>query len=459
MELRRRATEAVVNWMKLTPALLAAVLVLAFLALSTGSSAQSAAEQEETGTTAPSATEAEDALPGPPFKPGDVITFDKLDALKNYIPEPFWEFRDMFFFEGMQLEIGEFYKDYPVSEGRVAANAKYRGQPQLGRDHSLLNFTMGRPFPEIDPADPNAGAMHAWNHRYKHDALEGRANFKFTYWDNGERLPLGFEGTGWGMRLANRPDYIERDGDIFDQEKRMGAGGADISGPPDYRGIKVLGYAYKEGDLPRDEARDVDVWVYIPDLRRVRRISGARRTDPIAGTDMTPEDQGGFAGVVTHFTWKYLGETEVLTPLDSSLKGYPFSKEENFGPTGFSFANDTWQLRKAIVLEMKPKAKRHPYKRKLLWLDKETYTGLYSAAYDRRGELWKLIYMNYHWSEREDQHKRIEGINSLLPGGIIVANIRTGTGVRIESYDARPTRLRRGRIRKQTDIGRLAKGR
>jgi hypothetical protein len=404
------------------------------------------------------AVASEDAVPGIPFKEGQVLGMDEIGRIKDYIPEPFWENREFFFFECITMEIGPFYKEYPVSEGRKAANAKFGGQARIGRDDSLENFTMGKPFAVVAPSDPQAGAKHAWNFEYKHDALEGKASFFFSYWDNGEQLPLTFEGNAWGIRLANRPDHMDRNGDIFDQEKRMGAGGIHVTGPTDYRGIRLLGYAYKAADLPRDEARDVDVWVYIPDLRRVRRISGSRRTDPVAGTDMIPEDTGGFNGLVTHFTWEYVGEVDVLAPLDTRLRGYPYSKDVNFGPYGFSLANDVWQLRKAIVLDMFPK-ERHPYKRKRLWLDKETYYCLFAAAYDRRGELWKLIYMNHRWSEREDQPGRIEGINTFLRTSDIVVNTRIGTGVRIDHYDVQPTRLRRGKIRRLTDIGRLAQGR
>jgi len=431
--------------MRAIPRALAGLLVLVMSATAPATSSQEA----EVGV-APA------AIPGFPFKKGQVIGFEQLGLIEDYLPAPFWENREFFFFEGMKLEVGEFYKKYPVSEGRKTANDKFGGQAKLGRDHSLEGFTMGKPFPEIDPSDPQAGAKHAWNFHYKHDALEGKASFFFSYWDNGEELPLSFEGTGWGMRLANRPDHMDRNGDIFNQERRMGAGGFHVTGPMDYRGIRGLGYAYKANDRPRDEARDIDVWIYIPDLRRVRRISGSQRTDPIAGTDMTPEDQGGFQGVVTHFEWEYLGEVDVLAPLDTRLKGYPYSRDENFGPYGFSLVNDIWQMRKAIIIEMKPK-KRHPYARKRLWLDKETYVPLYAAAYDRRNELWKLIHMNHHWSEREDQPGRIEGLNTFLPSSNIVINVQTGTGVRIEIFDAQPTRLSRGKIRRRTDIGRLAR--
>ena len=398
----------------------------------------------------------EDAPPPLPFEAGGVINFENLDRLRGYIPEPYWENRDFFFHEGMSLKIGEFYKAYPISEGRGKASAKFGGQARIGPDNSLENFTMGRPFPEIDPSDPQAGVKHAWNFHYKHDALEGRGHWLFTYWDNGDRLPLWFEGRGWAMRLANRPDHFETDGDIFNKEKRMGAGGFTVTGPPDYRGFIALGYGYKAGDKPRDERREVDVWVYIPDLRRVRRLSGSRRTDPIAGTDMTSEDQGCFQGVRTEFEWEYLGETDVLAPIDSEIKGYPLSDDANFGPTGFSYANDTWQLRKAIILEQKPKDS-HIYSRKRMWLDKDTYLCLYAAAYDRRNELWKIIQPAYHWSERPDQVKPIKGVNTLIPSANIVVNVQTGTGVRIEVYDAQPTRLSRGKIRKQIDIGRLSR--
>ena len=106
---------------------------------------------------------------------------------------------------------------------------------------------------------------------------------------------------------------------------------------------------------------------------------------------------------------------------------------------------------------MQPKDSDHIYKRKVLWLDKQTYQPLYAAAYDRRGELWKLMHMNHKWSERDDLHEQIEGVNTFMPAAYVLTNIRTGTGVRIEVYDAQPTRMRRGKIRKQIDIGRLSR--
>ncbi|MEN8159681.1 MAG: hypothetical protein ABFS41_06405, partial [Myxococcota bacterium] len=49
---------------------------------------------------------AEDVAPGAPtFKEGDVITADNIDAIRPFLPPEFWDNRDFFFYEGMQMEI------------------------------------------------------------------------------------------------------------------------------------------------------------------------------------------------------------------------------------------------------------------------------------------------------------------------------------------------------------------
>lgn len=402
---------------------------------------------------------ATDAVPSAPIKEGDSIDFGQLQRIQNYLPQPFWDHREYFFFEGMNLEVGEFYRDYGPTEARKEVTKRFKGTARIGRDGALENYSLGRPFPEIADDDPQKGVKHAWNMSYRHDALEGRASWFFTYWDNGDLLPLWYKGTGWGMRLSRRTDLADTNGEFFDQEKRMGAGGITVKEPHDARGIIGLGYRYKSADAPRDEARGTDIWVYIPSLRRVRRISSGSRTDRISGTDMTAEDQGGFSGIITHFTWEHLGETELLAPIDSRLRGYPHSDSENFGPLGFSLANDVWQLRKVMILEQRPKDDQHPYERKRLWVDKQTYNILYAAAYDRKDELWKLMYKASRWTESEHQDKKIDGLElrAFLPVCNVLVNPITGTGVRIEAFDVRPTRLSRGKIRRQIDIGRLSR--
>ena len=90
----------------------------------------------------------EDVAPGAPtFKEGDIISNDSVEKLKPFLPAEFWSNRDFFFYEGMQLEIGPSFKDYSPFVGYVEATKENAGQPKIGPESSLDNFTVGQPFP------------------------------------------------------------------------------------------------------------------------------------------------------------------------------------------------------------------------------------------------------------------------------------------------------------------------
>ena len=122
----------------------------------------------------------EDAeIAGPPFAEGDLIQFADVGKLKAYLPPEFWAHRELFFYEGMQLEIGPFYRDYSEASEYAKATERFRGQPRIGPDGSLENYTAGRPFPmeDIDcRGDPQAGVKVMWNFdaRWQGDGLGGR---------------------------------------------------------------------------------------------------------------------------------------------------------------------------------------------------------------------------------------------------------------------------------------------
>ncbi|HLU66419.1 MAG TPA: DUF1329 domain-containing protein, partial [Kofleriaceae bacterium] len=232
------------------------------------------------------AVRAQDDAPGgpPPFSEGDVIGLGDIDKLRPYLPKEVWANRDFFFYEGMKLEIGPSFADYSPAPVYQEATAKFKGQPRLGPDGSLENYVAGQPFPmeEIDcEGDPDAGAKIMWNFSYRWAPISGFSSFYYSYWDRGEELPLYYEGTGGGVTLSRRPEpeFLEQGGDLFRGESRKNAGGAEVTAPFDARGIMLLTYRYKESDMPLAKARNDDTWVYVPTLRRVRRISTAQRTD------------------------------------------------------------------------------------------------------------------------------------------------------------------------------------
>ena len=80
-----------------------------------------------------------------------------------------------------------------------------------------------------------------------------------------------------------------------------------------------------------------------------------------------------------------------------------------------------------------------------------------TARYDRNGELWKLSYGANRWSESPAQETQIAGLNAFMRVCDILVNVHTGTGFRLETFDVHPTRHRRGKVRRQLDLGRLTR--
>jgi hypothetical protein len=419
----------------------------------------------------------EDAVPGAPFHEGDEIGFDDLSKLKKYLPPPFWEHREYFFFEGMTMDIGPPYRKYGAAEAYLAATEKFKGQTKIGRDGALENYTAGQPFPneEIDcRGDPQAGRKIIWNFMKQWEGDGVNATWSYTYWDRGEQLPLYYEGQGKEIRMTHRvePYYLfEQDGDLFGHERRQNVLGIEVLEPFDARGTQLLQYRYKSADGPLDEARNDDTWVYLPDMRRTRRISTAQRTDSVQGTDFTFDDLRSFSGIPPQYTWECLGERDVIAPMNSEYLAYPYSDDYNFGPYGFSYANDRWELRKAWVIRFIPRNDDHPYRYKDIWIDKETYVPLYSFAYDRREELWKIIWHNHRYSEdwndpqaqEEAWYEGWEGVErpkDLKVVSDVIVNVQTGTGNRIDFWNGHGEPLSsRGRIRRYITVGRLNRGR
>jgi len=422
---------------------------------------------------APAARAQDDTTGGPsPFKEGDVLGIGDVEKLRPYLPKEVWANRDFFFYEGMKLEIGPAFADYSPAPVYQQATEKFKGQPKIGPDGSLANYVAGQPFPidDIDcEGDPDAGTKVMWDFHYRWAPVSGVSSFYYSYWDRGEELPLYYEGTGGGVQLAHRsePSNLEQGGDLFRGETRKGAYGAEVTAPFDARGIMLLTYRYKESDNALDKARNDDTWVYVPTLRRVRRISTAQRTDAISGTDFTFDDLFSFNGIVPQYTWKCLGRQDILAPVNTKVKGYPYVKDQNFGPYGLSFASDRWELRHAIVVRMTPRNVDHPYSHKDIYIDAQNLQPLYSMAYDQKNELWKIIYHNKRWSQDESltgpwfepwDEVPDPRVNSVVSDTII--NVQTGTGNRIEFWDATGKPVgNKARIRRYIDVGRLTRGR
>lgn len=143
-------------------------------------------------------------------------------------------------------------------------------------------------------------------------------------------------------------------------------------------------------------------WSYDPGTRRVRQLPEFGFDQPIGGTSgllMIDEDRL-FNGSPERFDFKLLGKREIYVPANTyklhagTVKYADLIKPGHANPDYMRY-----ELRRVWVLEadLKP-GYRHIYKKRMLYLDEDTWHAVMADNYDARGELWKHAEQNYYYA-------------------------------------------------------------
>lgn len=158
--------------------------------------------------------------------------------------------------------------------------------------------------------------------------------------------------------------------------------------PADVRGTSFMNWSYAEAGKSDDQ------WIYLPALKRVKRISSEGRGDYFMGSDFTYDDLGD-----RHPS----ADTHTLTGSET-IDGDP-----------------CW------VVESVPKNPTDLYSRTVTWVSKEKSVGLKQDYYDKRGTLLKTL--------------RVSSVEFVSGVWIIkkteMRNVQKGTSTRMEFTDVR----------------------
>jgi hypothetical protein len=151
------------------------------------------------------------------------------------------------------------------------------------------------------------------------------------------------------------------------------------------------------------------LWSFIPALKRVRRLNAANGSDSLFGSDLSHDDPYLFSGKVQYFSWKLLGAQEALVPytlpnpkvLLKAERGYLLDNPQDLlvmgwdsrGWNGKAWWPTNYGLvkRPVWVIEATAKDPNYAYSRQILWVDRDLYVGYYKEAYDKDGQLWRVI--------------------------------------------------------------------
>ncbi len=121
--------------------------------------------------------------------------------------------------------------------------------------------------------------------------------------------------------------------------------------PADVKGTRMLTWSHATGDD--------DQWLYLPALKRVKRISSRNKSGAFMGSEFSYEDLG--SREVEEYTYTFLAE--------ESYAGRP-----------------CWKL------EQVPVSSKSGYTKEVAWIDQEYMNPVKVEYYDRKGELLKVGY-------------------------------------------------------------------
>ena len=324
-------------------------------------------------------------------KPGDVITRDNVaDAGDMISPGVQWCVRHGMTIHAVAPQKIDLPKPY------LDATEKYASQVRLGPGGlKLQNYVAGLPFPNIDTNDPQAALKIMWNYEYKPFVTDDEDARNFDA-DTG---PINADGPMGIDRhfLVDNIRTLDYNGRVFVDPKpdlpnpdgvRYKSALYPILEPFDLKGVGSLSIRYL------DPARMDDTWLYMPQLRRVRRLSSAQRSDALFGQDTDVDSYGGYAGQIAWMDWKFLGEKKILGAFHAAHYPVQWCK----GAADFSFC-DNWEPRDAYVILGTSKLPQYAYGSRLLFIDKDTYLVAFSDITDPSGALWK-VWIN-DWSFRK----------------------------------------------------------
>ena len=205
-------------------------------------------------------------------QPGDVITKDNADKVKDLVsPGVEWCIK-----HGMVLKIVP-YKKIEWNKPYREATEKYSGQAKLAPDgRSVLNHVAGQPFPNIDPNDPQIGLKIMWNFEYRGfdtDDLDLR-NFDADTGpvsDGPMQVERHFLLDHYRNLWYTGRLYVDPKPELPNPDQvRVKSSLHPVLEPFDLKGVGETGIRYISPD------RQDDTWLYLPSLRRVRRLSSAQ---------------------------------------------------------------------------------------------------------------------------------------------------------------------------------------
>ena len=142
-----------------------------------------------------------------------------------------------------------------------------------------------------------------------------------------------------------------------------------------------------------DPRKTDQLMIYLPSMRRVRKMSATDSQDPVMGQDVIWDDTEGWNQKLspTRYPYKFevIQEREYLVPAPT-LDG-----AEYWTSKGLELRNVRMERRPIYVVKLTQLDPNYVYKYRIFYIDKETFNYYYIENYDQKGRLYRTFDINY----------------------------------------------------------------
>lgn len=241
-------------------------------------------------------------------------------------------------------------------------------------DDSLKDAKLGFPFPI-----PQNGAEVIWNHkvRYRGDSAAIA----------GALFVVDTKGT------FQRNEFVQQVEFVYGNVKKPGSVEDNLNlrllrkdvSPPRLAGSMTLVWEHLDGSR--------DAWQYNPGANRIRQAPIVAFDNPVGGADglQTVDQADMFNGSMSRYSWKLIGKKEMYIGYNNYRLVRPEHKyAEVIKARHLNPEIPRYELHRVWVVEaaLKP-GQGNVYKRRVMYIDEDSWTIAAIDCYDARDTLWR----------------------------------------------------------------------
>ena len=325
-------------------------------------------------------------LTGGKIKTGDLITKENVDLVKDWQAPSNYE----------KVKRGQVQIIAPTTPREATTpplfakvTEKNKGQAVIGEGRAVYTkdgkkWPGGLPFPAPETGDKVLANYRHSGLSYKSDDFDFYVLMQFT---NKEGKQYKENLSYYRKLYTNCRIFVPPLGSVPNHEEEIYRGLIYFLKPHEIKGLSQLVIRYYD-----DSAKADDGFVFIPALRRTRRISASNWQDNMAGSDINWGDGDGLTEPFANWNFKLLEKRVIIYPGMSNPKpslnpdgsaDIPITWDE-----GTKFERYQWELRPVYVVECLPK-EDHVYSKRIGYFDAYTAQCNTMINFDRQGKMWR----------------------------------------------------------------------